>query len=419
MIRSQILFEVYLKLPYEEILQHMIVCRQLNALLNDPVFWKRMAYRDFGAVAAELCDGDWREYYEICEKLDPASVHNTRFWGEKNKWGVVVCDIVSFFVKAMQQSNRRRLELYFRDGCNDVVHDEEYRRMLRWTYSHKKHKEYFGVWFEFLVQRIEFHSEEGWQHAANDLLANFIKDPCSTKVRPNIHDVIKLIRKSNKPPLPIIYDTLALSNDIGYYKIFSREFPQVRGCDVIHGPYCGAHLADWHFFRKIGKTANFTLLEQYLEMEGDDSDCGNVGEILGILLGCAKFDRVGFLRYLAERLPHIITPERVLWTCRLLNVPSSRILNFGLCCALQEGWSWDRIQNEIDVIMEGFLNIYRSLWENNLTRHKIEANISLLLDWGYKDYKKVIERTKSKTIIFVERLQPLLSGKSRRYLDLD
>ena len=135
MIAPQILFEVYLKLPYEEILQHMIVCRQLNALLNDPVFWKRMAYRDFGAVAAELCDGDWREYYEICEKLDPASVHNTRFWGEKNKWGVVVCDIVSFFVKAMQQSNRRRLELYFRDGCNDVVHDEEYRRMLRWTYS--------------------------------------------------------------------------------------------------------------------------------------------------------------------------------------------------------------------------------------------------------------------------------------------
>lgn len=334
MIRFDILFQVYLKLPYEEILKHTIVCRQTNTLLNDPVFWKKMVYRDFGTIAAELCNGeDWKEYYEICEKLDPSSIQNTRFWGERNKWGVLVYDIVSFFIRAMRESNLRRLELYFKSGCNNVIHDEEYRRMLRWTYSHKKRKDYFEKWFDFLVERIEFSNEEGWQHAANDLLVKFIKDPYSIEVRPNIYDVINLIHKSNRKPISIFYNTLGLSNDIEYYKIFSREFPQITECDVKEKDYFGISKTDWYFFSRIGKIANFNLLEQYLEMISDELGYGNaknMEEIENILMGCVECERVEFLRYLVDRLPHIITPEKILNTCKLLNLTSSKILDFVL-----------------------------------------------------------------------------------------
>lgn len=427
MLNSQLFLNVYLKLPYEDVVRHTIVSKKFNILLNDPVFWKKMVYRDFGDIAGDLCgEGDWKHYYEICYKIEPISIHNIRFWGEKDKWGKKKYDPTEFFRRTILDENPRRFELYFKFGCNQVVEDEEYMRLVRWLCNCPNPKIVFREWFERLVNNIEFSSSACWQHTANDVLITLVNEEnCDIKEnKPNINDVVALTKKSKKPPLAFLYKTLGSSQNLTLYTGFSQAFPEVGECLVIFPDRIRMHhrvlKLDCYFFSGMAKSNNKRLLEQYLKKYALDSYREiNIRGAFHMILGCIENDKLEFLQHLKERLPSTVTPETILRLCKLFVAPPVRIINFGLCCSLSEGkMSWDSIQDSISCLMDVILKSYSLIHLESRMRPKLEAGISLLLNWGYDDYLRIIRITKRITNVFYERLRGYLSPEELISIEL-
>lgn len=399
MIPSHFLTEIYLKLPYEEIVRHAVVCSQFNSVLNDPVFWKQLVIRDFGVSIASICNNPgWRNYYEICDGIEPCSVKNIRWWNEKNKWNVRRYNVVKFFMKTIKKSNFRRMELYFRYGCNDVVQDEEYKRILRWSYSEKRPRGDFKKWFWFLVQRIKFDNMTSWQDVAQDLLIEVIKNPCTISHNPNIYDVVKLIQMSKKQPFSFIYETLGCAKDIQYYLIFMEQFPEVFECEMIRQNHNLVRLkTDCYFFLEMGKNNNISLFNQYLELiQSQGRENLNIREFLYIVSGCVECDHLDFLKHISRVQSSMFTPERLFWVCGTIPYCPTRILDFVLCMALYLNKSDAFIRKEVDILMDTFLKFYCGEEFNATTKRLLEANISLLIGWGYRDCERIVQVTEGK-----------------------
>lgn len=399
MIPSHLLTEIYLKLPYEEIVRHCAVCQQFNSVLNDPVFWKKLVLRDFGVSIASICNNPgWRKYYEICDGIEPSSVKNIRWWSEKNKWNVRRYNIIRFFMKTIEKSNFRRVELYFRYGCNDVVQDVEYRKLLKWSYSEKRPRGDFERWFWFLARRIEFDDMTMWQDVAQDLLEAIIKNDCRISHHPNIYDVAGLIRMSGKLPSGFIYATLGQAKDINYYILFTQEFPEILECEVTCKDLnCGKLKMDCYFFLEIGRSNNIVLFDQYLEtLRLQEKQNVNIRELMHIVTGCVEYDHLEFIEYMSQIQSQIFIPERLLWCCGTVPYCPTRIIDFALYMSLIAGKSEEFIRSEVDDLMDMVLKFYCGRELDTNKKRMLESNVALLIGWGYDDYEKISQFTEGK-----------------------
>lgn len=399
MIPSHLLTEIYLKLPYEEIVRHCAVCQRFNSVLNDPVFWKKLVLRDFGVSIASICNNPgWRKYYEICDGIEPSSVKNIRWWDEKNKWNVRRYNIIRFFMKAIEKSNFRRVELYFRYGCNDVVQDAEYRKLLKWSYSEKRPTDAFERWFWFLTRRIKFDDITMWQDVAQDLLEEIIKNDCRVSHHPNIFDVAELIRMSGKLPSGFIYATLGQSKDINYYLLFTQEFPEILECEVTcEDLNCGKLKMDCYFFLEIGRSNNIALFDQYLEiLRLQEKQNVNIRELMHIVTGCVEHDHLEFIEYMSKVQSQVFTPERLLWCCGTVPYCPTRIIDFALYMSLIAGKSEKFIRSEVDDLMNMVLKFYCGRELDTTKKRMLESNVALLIGWGYDDYEKISQVTEGK-----------------------
>lgn len=415
MIDSHILFKVYLHLPYEEIIYHCTLCHEIKNILDDQVFWKNLVYRDFGHIVASLCEDDWKYYYEICDRIEPSSIHNVKFWSDKDKWGKNKYDPIKFFKSTIIDNNIRKFNLYFKMGCNKVIRDEQYMRLIRCLYTSEDLKINFRIWFDKFLDKIEFSHLSCWQHVANDILIFLSKETGSyiDKNKPNIEDVIFLVNKSQDLPLAFIYETMGCFQNLDMYEIFSKAFPRV-GEAIFISPYFRQRAIlklDCYFFSGISKFNNKNLLEQYIDKHNNNSSQKiKKREVLHMVMGCIENDRLKFLQHLKERLPSMVTSKLIIRLCKLFVTPPIRIVNFALCCSLSENnMSLKSIQDSVYSLMDVLLKSYEFIHPESRNRNKLETSISLLLDWGYTDYFNIVKVTKRITDIFYEKLKEYLS----------
>jgi len=54
------------------------------------------------------------------------------------------------------------------------------------------------------------------------------------------------------------------------------------------------------------------------------------------------------------------------------------------------------IRKEVDILMDIFLKFYCGEEFNATTKRLLEANISLLIGWGYKDCERITQVTEGK-----------------------
>jgi len=362
---DEILFDILFHLPYEEALDKLLVCQDFYRILSDPYFWKKKLRTDFelwwkNALKRKPHHLSWKKLYDINASSHRYSIYTLTC--ENPELGV------PYLTHAINEENYKLISLYFINGINDILDDNERLTAL----DRVNHPRLYWT----LVEHLCPSNPKFWQHAANNLLNRIIIDSNTTienfvldsnNLIFTLEDVFRLIDKSEESPHYFIYITLGQSPiPLLFYKFHERY--ECEG-DI--------------FFKGIGKHKNEMLLKRWER----DNGVLPLHFVKQMLLGAVENSHLSFIQYLRSRYPTIVTSEQLLYSCRIIiSIPSLDIVKYALECSKVDipviethEVALQKLIKANDIYLTGDRKIYVQKWLLDME--------NLAREWGSYIYK--------------------------------